>query len=66
MAISGRTVTTVLEEKRFNPRLTRSKDEFIQIMKTLNLAYMKGNGNLNFEIMNMISPFYSKLLRIHY
>lgn len=42
----GRTVTTVLEEKKFNPRLTRSKEEFIQIMKTLNLAHMRDDGNL--------------------
>jgi len=35
----GRTVTTVGEEKRYNPRLTRSKEEFIHIMKTLNLDF---------------------------
>lgn len=35
----GRTVTTVMEEKRYNPRLNRSRQEFIQLMKTLNLAY---------------------------
>nr|CAH0111035.1 unnamed protein product [Daphnia galeata] len=31
--------TTVSEEKRFNPRLTKSKEEFVEIMKNLNLAY---------------------------
>ncbi len=36
---SGRTVTTVLEEKRYNPRLNRSKSEFIQLMKTMNHAF---------------------------
>lgn len=45
----GRTVTTVLEEKKFNPRLTRSKEEFIQIMKTLNLAHMRDDGKGNLE-----------------
>lgn len=40
---SGRTVTTVLEEKRYNPRLTKSREEFIQIMKTLNLAHATDN-----------------------
>ena len=31
--------TTVLEEKKLNPRLTKSKEEFVTIMKNLNLAY---------------------------
>jgi len=30
---SGRPYTTVGEEKKFNPRLTKSKDEFIELMK---------------------------------
>ena len=29
----------MLEEKKFNPRLTKSKEEFVTIMKNLNLAY---------------------------
>jgi len=29
----GRTVTTVGEEKLYNPRLSRSKEEFVKIMK---------------------------------
>jgi glyoxylase-like metal-dependent hydrolase (beta-lactamase superfamily II) len=37
----GRTVTTVLEEKRFNPRLglDRSQAEFVALMQRLDLAY---------------------------
>lgn len=35
----GQTVTTVGEEKQFNPRLTKSKEEFIKIMENLNLPY---------------------------
>lgn len=37
----GRTVTTVAEEKRFNPRLglARSREEFVAIMAGLGLAY---------------------------
>lgn len=31
--------TTVIEEKKLNPRLTKSKEEFVQIMNNLNLAY---------------------------
>jgi sulfur dioxygenase len=38
---TGQTVTTVEEEKRLNPRLTKPKDEFVQIMKELNLPYPK-------------------------
>ena len=39
----GRTVTTVAEEKRFNPRLGMEKSEaqFIEIMRALKLAYPK-------------------------
>lgn len=39
----GRTVTTVGEEKRFNPRLgtARTEEEFVQIMGALKLAYPK-------------------------
>ncbi|XP_022912604.1 persulfide dioxygenase ETHE1, mitochondrial [Onthophagus taurus] len=37
----GMTSTTVDEEKRLNPRLTKSLDEFIKIMDNLNLAYPK-------------------------
>lgn len=39
----GRTVTTVAEERRFNPRLcdARSEDEFLAIMAGLRLAYPK-------------------------
>ncbi|CAL8288616.1 unnamed protein product [Merluccius merluccius] len=33
----GQTVSTVGEERRFNPRLTRSREEFIDIMNNLNL-----------------------------
>ena len=37
----GQTATTVGEEKMFNPRLTKTKEEFITIMTNLNLAYPK-------------------------
>ncbi|XP_057329693.1 persulfide dioxygenase ETHE1, mitochondrial [Microplitis mediator] len=38
---TGRTVTTVAEERILNPRLSKSKDEFIKIMNNLNLPYPK-------------------------
>nr|CAB3243873.1 persulfide dioxygenase ETHE1, mitochondrial-like [Phallusia mammillata] len=37
----GFSVTTVAEEKVLNPRLTLSRDEFINFMKELNLKYPK-------------------------
>jgi hypothetical protein len=42
----GRTVTTVAEEKRWNPRLglARSEDEFVAIMAELKLAPPKHIG----------------------
>ncbi|XP_070551400.1 persulfide dioxygenase ETHE1, mitochondrial-like [Ptychodera flava] len=38
---TGQTVTTVGEELKYNPRLTKNKDEFITIMQNLNLPYPK-------------------------
>ncbi|VUZ57753.1 unnamed protein product [Hymenolepis diminuta] len=38
---AGRMMTTVAEEKKFNPRLTKSEKEFVEIMNNLNLAYPK-------------------------
>lgn len=35
--MSGVSASTIGEEKRFNPRLTKSKKEFIEIMANLNL-----------------------------
>lgn len=37
----GHTQSTVGEEKQFNPRLTKTKDEFIEIMNNLNLPRPK-------------------------
>ncbi|XP_056399154.1 persulfide dioxygenase ETHE1, mitochondrial-like isoform X2 [Hyla sarda] len=34
---TGQTVTTVEEEKRLNPRLTKTEAEFVEIMNNLNL-----------------------------
>ncbi|OON20591.1 metallo-beta-lactamase domain protein, partial [Opisthorchis viverrini] len=38
---SGQMVTTVGEEKKYNPRFTRSKEEFIQLMDNLKLDLPK-------------------------
>lgn len=37
----GQTTTTVGEELKHNPRLTKSKEEFVDIMNNLNLSYPK-------------------------
>mmetsp|Transcript_16097 Transcript_16097/g.35350 ORF Transcript_16097/g.35350 Transcript_16097/m.35350 type:complete len:421 (+) Transcript_16097:93-1355(+) len=37
----GRSVSTVDEEKRFNPRLTQTREEFIKLMDGLGLPYPK-------------------------
>ncbi|XP_034410034.1 persulfide dioxygenase ETHE1, mitochondrial [Cyclopterus lumpus] len=37
----GQTVTTVGEERKFNPRLTKSLEEFVKIMNNLNLPKPK-------------------------
>nr|ACO14841.1 ETHE1 protein, mitochondrial precursor [Caligus clemensi] len=37
----GRLLTSVTEEKKYNPRLTKTKEEFVKIMDGLGLAYPK-------------------------
>ncbi|KIH58453.1 hypothetical protein ANCDUO_11341 [Ancylostoma duodenale] len=36
--------SSVGEEKKYNPRLTKSEEEFVKIMKELNLDYPKQIG----------------------
>ncbi|XP_001604129.1 persulfide dioxygenase ETHE1, mitochondrial isoform X2 [Nasonia vitripennis] len=38
---NGRMVTTVAEERTYNPRLTKSLEEFVKVMNNLNLPYPK-------------------------
>ncbi|XP_012941863.1 persulfide dioxygenase ETHE1, mitochondrial [Aplysia californica] len=38
---TGQTMSTVGEEKQFNPRLSKPKSEFVEIMTKLNLPYPK-------------------------
>jgi sulfur dioxygenase len=37
----GRTASSVAEERAHNPRLTKSRAEFVELMKNLNLPYPK-------------------------
>ncbi|XP_053207007.1 uncharacterized protein LOC128391184, partial [Panonychus citri] len=43
---NGQLTSTIGEEKKFNPRLSKSWEEFIQIMENLNLDYPKMMGKL--------------------
>ena len=43
---SGRTVTSVSEEKTLNPRLTKPREDFIKIMNELGLPYPKKIGKI--------------------
>ncbi len=42
----GQTVSTVDEEKKFNPRLTKPLQEFVNIMNNLNLPKPKKIGTV--------------------
>jgi hypothetical protein len=43
-SLRGMLETSVAEEKKFNPRLTKTIDEFVDIMNNLNLPYPKQIG----------------------
>lgn len=38
---TGQTCSSILEEKTYNPRLTKTREEFIEIMANLKLSYPK-------------------------
>lgn len=44
--VRGQLETTVAEEKKYNPRLSKDVDTFVDIMENLNLAYPKMIGEL--------------------
>lgn len=59
--LQGFLLTTVGEEKKYNPRLTKTLDDFVVLMKNLKLQYPKQIGlflfNLSFfyfESQNLI------------
>lgn len=57
LRVAGRMESTVGEEKRLNPRLTKSRDEFIDIMKNLNLPPPKQIGaNRNLVLCCTVAP----------
>ena len=59
MFILGQTVSTIGEEKTYNPRFSKSLDEFIELMNNLNLAYPKKIGWL--QIYNILNSKYNQL-----
>ncbi|CAG0887253.1 unnamed protein product [Darwinula stevensoni] len=56
----GQTATTVSEEKKYNPRLTKTKEEFIEIMNNLNLAYPKMIGKDMYVLPVCIKTFFNQ------
>ena len=45
----GQMNSTIGEEKKHNPRLTKSREEFVQIMADLKLNYPKQIGKISAE-----------------
>ena len=46
----GWTCSSVEEELKYNPRLTKTREEFIKIMNNLNLSYPKQIGKFQFRL----------------
>jgi sulfur dioxygenase len=44
----------VSEEKKFNPRLTKTKEEFVELMKNLNLPYPAQIGIQNLNLKRLV------------
>ena len=64
----GQLVTSVAEEKKLNPRLTKPLDEFVNIMNNLNLPYPKFIGQLaaNTAIVNIWPTVYIHIVAYNY
>ena len=64
----GNMETTVAEEKRYNPRLTKDVEAFVELMNNLNLPYPKMIGKFSTTVCGGCLPslgniFYFLLLR---
>jgi len=52
--------SSVWEEKRYNPRLTKDIEEFVKIMENLNLPYPKKiGGGINNSCQNSYTKLYT-------
>lgn len=60
---SGQTVSTVGEERKFNPRLTKSINEFVNIMKNLNLPKPKKIGIEILHLLKCKNPDFFKFAK---
>ena len=47
-------MTTVEEELKYNPRLSKPKSDFVKIMKELNLPYPKQIGEIHEDDINIM------------
>lgn len=63
---SGQSVSTVGEERKFNPRLTKSLDEFVSIMKNLNLPRPKKIGNENMHLHKMYTLLFKSVFLLSF
>ena len=65
--LSGQTVSTVGEERKFNPRLTKNLEEFVNIMNNLNLRHPAKIGIKNYfsESKTTIHPPLVNLAPLH-
>jgi hypothetical protein len=54
----GQLESTVAEEMEFNPRLSKSLEEFVEIMNNLNLPYPKKIGE--FALITVIGSFHDE------
>lgn len=53
----GQTETSVAEEKEFNPRLSQTLEDFVEIMQNLNLPYPKQIGESRIEVQAIVAQF---------
>jgi len=54
----GQMESSVWEEKRYNPRLTKDIEEFVKIMENLNLPYPKKiGGDVNILLYASFTKF---------
>lgn len=53
----GQTETSVAEEKEFNPRLSQTLEDFVEIMDNLNLPYPKQIGELKVKVQTVVAQF---------
>lgn len=56
----GQTCSSIGEEKTLNPRLTKTREEFIEIMANLKLSYPKQIGKNIIDSFSMLYEIFPK------